>query len=243
MNTIKLGFVNKKNESFPNIRDIHFDRKEDLYDNLGTFITETKYESNIFLNFSCNSTNGAYIYKSYYDSKKSLKIYKDFADYKFCCHNDEILISELQKKQKYIKLTDFPTGIVSVENYVIGQEIFYYEKYQTLYDAIRNTNNPTILYLNVLKILRELLEHGIVYEDIHAKNFLVNNDVVKLIDFESHYINFNKKQHNIIKNLKEMLNNLNAIIGIKFNDSYMKSNTLDEIEYCVIEKNYTLIKK
>ena len=46
---------------------------------------------------------GVYIYKSFYDDRKALRIYKDFADYKYTCHKDDKLIFELQSRQNIIR--------------------------------------------------------------------------------------------------------------------------------------------
>lgn len=132
MNKILLGYINQNGAKFENIRNIHFDCKGDLVGNLGIFKVETQYEPNAFITSSFKMHEGVYIYQTDYDFKKALRIYKDFADYQYTFHDDYKLISILQDRQSFVTLTDFPTGIVTIENKVIGQEIPYYDQYITL---------------------------------------------------------------------------------------------------------------
>lgn len=244
MYTIINGFENKKGESYSNIRNIHFNKFSDLFGNLGTFKTETQYDCGNIFGSDYDVENGVYIYQTNYDVKKALRIYKDYADYRFTRHTDEKLVSELQKRQAKVKLTEFPTGIVTVENYVIGQEIPFYDNCNTLYDVILNNKSikPTQLYLEVLKILKELAQNEIIYSDVHARNFLVDtvDTTVKLIDFDEHLILFNGNKDCMIDNLKTMLYKLNSINNIEFKEDFEKTETLSEIEECVYEKHIKL---
>ena len=174
-----------------------------------------------------------------YDPKKALRIYKDFADYKYTCHKDDKLISELQSRQKYVKLTDFPTGVATIENYVIGQEIPYYKNSDTLAKKCLNLPSDnkrelTILkyYLEILEILKELYKNDIIYADVRSRNFMIDkvHDMIKLIDFESSYISFDRKKYysDMIDNIKIMINEINKYFKIEFIIS--KETSLENIE-------------
>lgn len=244
MNNIKNGFTNIYGMKFDNIRDIHFDKKSDLMNNLGTFVAET---DNSFSDDSAN--NGVYIYQTYYDKNTALRIYKEFADYGFNGNRDDRLISELQRRQKDIKLTRFPTGVVTVENRIIGQEIPYYQNYITLSHVnTKIKKEPTYFYLKILEILKEMYDNGIVYSDTHGKNFMVDitNLSVKLIDFDYTYMAFDSNckylYKNMINNLKDMLIKLNKLYEIEFSNDFKTTQTLEEINECVKEKHYELSK-
>lgn len=249
MSNISMGYINSRGELFENIRNIKCEDKRPFL--FGKFYTENKkYDDS--LNFSdIDESNGVYIYKSFYDDKKALRIYRDFINYQCTCHNDEKLVSELQKRQKNIKLTEFPTGIVTMENKVIGQEIPLYENHIDILDYFEDKSlvkSPTSYYIEILKILKELYNNGIIYSDVHGRNFLVSRieDTIKLIDFESDRIAFDQdmkyKYTNMINNLKAMLYNLNSFYNIDFKDNFKKAKTLEEIEECVREKHYELKK-
>lgn len=127
---IKEGYLNKKNEQY-NIRNIKFDNKEDFSKNSGKFICQSTHNDGIWFDTEFDLENGVYLYRPDYDESKALRVYKNTLgvcnDYKFTSYDDYKIVSELLSRQKNVKLTDFPTGIVTIENYVIGQEIPYYE--------------------------------------------------------------------------------------------------------------------
>lgn len=228
-------------ENFNGIVNCNFDNKDDFLKNRGKLISTTMILDEF------NSVDGIDIYKTIYDPNKALRIYLDFIE--GCSHYDDKMIMELLKRQEKVKLTDFPTGIVTIKNKVIGQEIPFYEKYKTIYDYILNNQNiiPIEIYLKVLKILRELLDNEIIYRDVHAKNFLISpdNSTIKLIDFDPHFIsttNNKATKESMINNLKSMLNKLNSITNIKFSSNYDNANTLEEIEESIKENQYILTK-
>lgn len=248
MNIIKNGFKNCYGKEFPNIRDVHFEEKKDLMGNLGTYKAETKHTANPFFSSSFDRENGVYIYQTHYDPNIALRIYKDFANYKYLHHNDELLVSELQNRQKDVKLTEFPTGIVSIENKVIGQEIPFYEDHETIKDIVldeqkKDMVNPITLQLEMLKILKELVQNGIIYYDIHAKNFMLNttkNDM-KLIDFDINFIAFDDKTtvyNSMISNLKNTINTIDSIYGLNDKETLKVASSLEEVEELVQKKGY-----
>ena len=151
-----------------------------------------------------DETYGALIYVNTDDPMHSLKIYKDYSDFimavKMGCtkyvpgtHNNERdFIKKLQFFQDKIKLTRFPTGIVTYHDYIIGQEIPFYKDCINLLNACQKANHVEeiiALYIKCLEIIKELYDNGIVYFDVHMNNFIVNKDNnVNLIDFDSDYV-------------------------------------------------------
>lgn len=248
---INQNFINEKARIFNNIRNIHFDTLDEAKVGLGTYITETK-SSNIEADYYDDEVaSGVYIYKSKYDPKVALRVYRDFYHYKYSGNRDEIMISELQNRQKDVKLTEFPTGVVTIENKVIGQEVPFYENYNTLLSFFKKNmykKIPTHYYIEVLKIIKELYSVGIGYSDIHGKNLLVNNidETIKLIDFDDAYVRFdeNKKYNHesMISNFRWLISDLNEICNISFDESFNKVQTLEEIEESILENQYKLLK-
>lgn len=191
---IKDSYVDKKGNFYKNVREVIYTRKEMVY-NLGEYITQTSREvSDFFKEDSLDfDDDGFYIYKSLYDENKGLRVYKRFNEYKFNGDRDEILISKLQERQAKIKLTEFPTGVLTREGYIFGQEMPFYENYETLFnfkDNIDSIFQLVEIYKKCLKILEELCKNDIYYTDVHSKNFMVNNDDIKLIDFEYSRVKF-----------------------------------------------------
>lgn len=192
--TIKDSYVDKKGNFYKNVREVIYTREE-MVNNLGEYITQTSREvSDFFKEDSLDfDDDGFYIYKSLYDENKGLRVYKRFNEYKFNGDRDEILISKLQERQAKIKLTEFPTGVLTREGYIFGQEMPFYENYETLFnfkDNIDSISQLVEIYKKCLKILEELCKNDIYYTDVHSKNFMVNNDDIKLIDFEYSRVKF-----------------------------------------------------
>lgn len=211
---IKKGFVNREGIVYPKVREIAF-TKDNFFGNLGTLVNETKKESTLFFGIDNMEFDdrGVYIYKSDYDARKALRIYKSFQDYKFNGDKDDELIARLQKLQRKVKLTEFPAGIVTLDGNIIGQEIPFYEEYNPFIEVKDNIRLVEILniYKKCLLIIKELNDKGIQYLDIHAKNFLINSDLdVKLIDFENDLVKFNDKDATIIT-LDRFYNMINQI--------------------------------
>lgn len=238
---IEQGYINRNNEHFENLRHIRLDNMEQFCEYEGKTISST-YSVD-----SMNYTSGVRISEASYDPSKALRIYYDYLD--GSSHSDERMISTLIDRQKNVKLTEFPTGIITLENKIIGQEIPYYRNYNTLFDVISNNENilPTELYIKVLKSLKELLDNEIVYKDIHAKNFLLDqtNSILRIIDFEPHFVSLESKygQGVMINNLKAMIKKLNGIRNIRFSKIYKKTNTFNEVEECIYDEHIKLMRK
>lgn len=220
---ITKGFTNIKGQYFPNVREISFEKGQ-LCSNLGKLVAQTTKEKDDFFVPDDFDLMGVYIYQSKNNPKIAYRIYKEFAEYKFNGYNDDILIENLQKKQSKLPYIDFPTGVVTVDGRIIGQEITYYENYQTLFNFMKNENiqnKITIIYEKIIFLLKELYNKGIIYTDNHAKNFLVDSNLsIKLIDFEYSQVKFediNKMYMNqSINNLRNMINLINQFIEIDY---------------------------
>lgn len=239
---VKKGYEDKNGVKYDNLLNIHFEKKEDMATNLGKYVAETDYKENMFLSSSWNLTNGIYLYQSYFDPKIALRIYRDFASYKYVHHDDAKLIKELLERGKNVLLTDFPMGVITIEDYVVGQAIPFYEDYDTLAKVVINKKDELSImkyYLEIMKILKELYNNSIIYADVRSRNFMINrvNNLVKLIDFESQYISFDDRLYKeMIKNIKITINEINDYLNIKFKID--KEDSLDNIEETLLEENY-----
>lgn len=239
---VKKGYEDKNGVKYDNLLNIHFEKKEDMATNLGKYVAETDYKDNMFLSSSWNLTNGIYLYQSYFDPKIALRIYRDFASYKYVHHDDAKLIKELLERGKNVLLTDFPMGVITIEDYVVGQAIPFYEDYDTLAKVVINKKDELSImkyYLEIMKILKELYNNSIIYADVRSRNFMINrvNNLVKLIDFESQYISFDDRLYKeMIKNIKITINEINDYLNIKFKID--KEDSLDNIEETLLEENY-----
>ena len=232
------------------IRNINFESLDDFRKNLGESIGISHRED--CSDFSLDEY-GAYVYRSKYDFTKALKIYKDINFYKYTSHSDYKIVSRLQQKQPNIILSKFPTGILTIEDYVIGQEIPFYDNSETLYDCFISSNTkkrPTQFYLDILKILKELCNEGIIYTDVHLRNFMVNKitEFVNIIDFDDGFINFANLESSYIAMLDNLKNcivsGLNLIndsdLSYKLDDDFTTAGSLEEIEQILLETDNKL---
>ena len=228
------------------VRNISFDSLEDLRKNMGKFIAESRQEDSS--NFEINE-EGIYLFRSLHDKTKALRIYKDFNLYEYVYHDDYKIVSKLQEKQENIKLSKFPTGIITVENKIIGQEIPLYDNSKTIFEYFKDgkmKKRPTQFYLEILNILKELCNNDIIYRDVHKRNFLVDNitEIINIIDFESAFLSFENLSYNyesMINNFKTyLINVLNSVCNIKFGDDFKRANTLEELEEVILEEDYKL---
>jgi len=247
---IKNGFTNYRGEVYDNIKNYSYQENEPIY-NFGKLVDGTEYKDNIFLSTSYNLNNGVDIYKSEFDENVALRIFRDTMgcckNYKYVFHDDDKLVSKLQGIQKNVKLTDFPIGIVSIDKWVIGQIIPYYNGYDTLAKSVIKADENTIIqyYSNILTILKELYSNGIIYVDVRARNFMINkiNSLVKLIDFESGYLSFDNSKSRYIdmmENLRVMINEINKLKDINFQ---LPTNiTLNDVEKIIKEEQIKRLK-
>lgn len=216
------GFTNRKGIHYDRVREIAY-RHGELAGNLGTFVAETKHENNMFFDSSHNLVNGVYIYQSYFDPLVAYRIYKSFADYGFNGYNDDRLVQILRERQENINLSKFPTGVVTLDGSIIGQEIPYFPNKITLYKLFLEHKkiSPIKIYRAVLDVLNEMYDNGIIYLDNHPKNFMVDPTdpaSVDVIDFDETYVKFDDDsetlRRQLFDNYKVTVDGLNQICGI-----------------------------
>lgn len=232
--TIRKGFKNSNGIIFNDLREVAH-TKNSIATNLGIFITETEYNDEyIEFNPIDSELEGVYIFKDRVKQNVGYRIYKEFSECRFDGYKDDHLVSELIERQKEIKYTDYPTGVVTLDGRIIGQEIVYYDNSVNLEDFCFSGNKiieklePTKIYMTILKSIKEQYEKGIYYLDGHPKNFIIKldlledkncnyEDIVKMIDFRYDFMFFDTiaddRKKIIFRNLICSINYLN----MKFN--------------------------
>lgn len=239
MSVLRDNYINSNGEILIGVKELAF-TKDNIFGNLGKFVTETKYEASDFIDMDYNLNHGVYIYKDFNDSKIGYRIYKEFADYNFNGYKDDILTNKLQMKQANIKLTKLPIGVVTLDGRIIGQIISFFEDCMTLFDFSKlgkSKVNYVKLYIDALKILKELYDNGILYLDIHPKNFMIDEkNNINLIDFQFDHIKFMETGEFDIKKFFDLFNSmlkiLNRNLGIEFLfDNYINTYNFDDTLY------------
>ena len=86
------------------------------------------------------------------------------------------------------------------------------------YHADDSIHNLYLLFIDILTLIEELYENKVYYTDIHRGNFVVNDNSVKLIDFDYKYIHFeDKKDKTLLRNIFHNYDILFFIINKRFN--------------------------
>jgi len=232
---VRTGYQNKEGKYFDKVREISFE-KENLINNLGKFVAETNHEDNYFFKDDL-ITHGVYIYQSLTNPNIAYRIYKEFSDYGFNGYSDDKMIQFLQEKQEKIKLTQFPTGIVTLNGNIIGQEIPYYANYMTLFDYLKKyfIKDPFSIYMILIEIIKEMYEEEILYLDVHPKNFMINkSDLdIKMIDFDDSYVKFQTHEfykEQLFSNIKNMIDCLNKLCGLD-DLVFLQTDNFDDCSY------------
>lgn len=220
---INESFTNRYGVKLDKVREIAY-KSGELFGNLGKPVVETKASSSCYLEDTKNSTNGVIIYQTFTDPNVAYRIYRAYADYGFNGYFDDRLIYLLQKKQPNIKCSKFPTGVVTLDGNIIGQEIPFFPNHITILELFEKYKNidPTKIYYAILEVLNELEHNGILYLDIHAKNFLIDptntNINIELIDYDYSQIlfdpNIKSGRYSMFENYNYMINRLNKLSGI-----------------------------
>lgn len=217
---------------------------------IGKPFAETQKEESVFFKKSGVELDGVFIFKDKLNPNVGYRIYQEFNDYGFNGYGDDKLVAKLQEKQPLIKKSTFPTGIITLNDKIIGQEILLYLNHSEVHKYVQDNIDklPTDCYIQILDILKEMYDNEIAYLDGHSKNFVVdrNSGHVEIIDFEWGRMAFDS----MIKSSNwTIFNHLNALINrcnenSKVNDVLAKSNvqTFDEAYEYVKESEYKLIK-
>lgn len=231
MNKEKLrkGIIDKYGREYPNILDYHFDKGEGL--RLGKLTNESHFEDVDEYGFG----PGVYVFQDVDMPNIGYRIDREFNSY--LCNNTRNLscIESLQKRQENVHLTEFTKGVVTLDNRVVGDIIPFYDNAITLRKFVKDNGWEQFdLYLEVVKIINELVANGIYYYDINPDNFVITDKGLKLIDFDGDLISFDKpyseKQERVIGNIKILLNVLSKN---EFKNNYPEIeeiNSLDELE-------------
>lgn len=213
---VRNSFTNNKGETFSNIREIAFFKNRN-YGGFGDFICESHKMS---MSFDDDYIDGIYLYRSRIDSNKAYRIDKQYLEPTFTGTGEEKFISKLQEKQSSIKLSEFPTGVVTMDGIVVGQEVPYYNG-PTLKEYAENCSKlmlPTKIYIQLLDIIKEQFANGVYYSDIHANNYVLVNGIVKPIDFQDHLLSIDEvysgTKKNILFYLAFMIHKLNQSFQI-----------------------------
>ncbi len=243
---IKQGYTNKYGKYFE-VPNYHFDTFEEWQDFPKKFVAYSREDK---LDTFSSDDSGIYIQK-FSDGEKAFRTHAEVQafNYKYYAERfpEEKLVEQLIKRQPEIKLTKFPEGIVTVENVVLGQVIPFYDGYINFRDFAKDTSMIELykLYLETIKIFKELEENGIIYTDIHTANLVVNPESkdIQLIDFCDNRVYFDKYELSaMINNLKATLNRLNEINGLNPIENLNKTDTLDGISDAVQYDAYKRIR-
>ena len=229
---IEKGYTDNNGNYF-NINNVIFPINNTPY-YFGEFTASSHDGENV--NFS-DDEFGMQIYRSFENPNIGYKIYKNllFWTDNFFCNDgvfDARLVAKLQEKQSKIKLTDFPTGVVTINNSVIGQEIPIYNNYTNLHSLSEFINGDNYLdkieklktiYLNIVYSIEELLENDIIYSDIQRGNILFNKidfANIKIIDFDYTYTKFKKTTLKDVHEISCLLAIIFDVINKDINMSY-----------------------
>lgn len=235
---IRKGFVSKTGKYLDNILDVNFSDFNDFRNNLGEFITQSSGDLGPFFKPDDEESSGVYLYRTKIDSSLAFRIYKDVSYLNLgsslswaVSHADDMLVSKLQERQKNVFLTDFPLGVVTIGNCVVGQLIYYYFNSFTVIDTLLKEQNllATKYYIGILEVLKEMAEQEIIFGDAHFRNFVIlpDSDVIKPIDFEPGDVLVpDNNQQRMVSVFKSSVNDMNRKLEVDFELS--KPNSIDE---------------
>ena len=200
------------------------------------------------------SNQSVYILQSRENKKMAYRIYKDFKRKTFDQARDAILIQRLHENGYRINDIDFPYGVITMDNRVIGQAIPDYEQSCALADFESSVITLSTLLADAYSLIKELYDHDIYYLDIHEYNFLVTPEGLKLIDFDNemtYFINNKSKEEkeklkalyerHIVKSFKSMAH---FLLSCRYGLSIDQAHTMEELgeEVFNLQENRPKIK-
>lgn len=247
--TIKEGFTSRNGEYFDKVREVAY-KKGELFGSLGTLVSESSKNLGYGNSFS-GEENGVLIYQSNDNPDIAYRIYKDYADCVYYDYDDYKVLQKLLERQSKVKLTKFPTGVVTLDGYVIGQEIPYYRNFITLekYFELHKDLNLMKIYRSILEILKEMYNNGIIYFDTHSGNFMIDSNFkIAVIDFDKEYLkiddfsDYYKKK--FFDNFRYLINHCNDKAGISDKvPKFLLTDNFDDISFQIDTMEKVLTKR
>ena len=234
---VKQGFTDSKGNYYSNIQEVAYEQGK-TFGSFGTLIGESGRKDYDY----DDMMDGVYVFRSYIDPTKAYRIYKEFVNPTFNNNEDAKFISELLYKGKNIKLSGLPTGVVTEGGRIIGQEVPFVEgvTIRKFFEDKKNKILPTKIYIQILDIIKELYVNKIYYLDIHERNFMIKDEIVKIIDFEKPFVRLDNitisEKRLMFDYLKMMIEELNKNFGLTdkigviegIDDAYEKVYKLEE---------------
>ena len=225
------------------IREVDFSNN---LSNIGKFFCETQRETCMFY----NENDGVYIYQSHVDPNVGYRIYKEFADYGFNGYNDDKLIAKLNEKKHLFPEIKIPTGIITHNGNIIGQEIVLFLNHLTINDYSKKFLDtlPTDLYIQIINVIKKLYDCGIGYYDGHAKNFMVDRTTkhVEIIDFQWSMMSFDNiyecENWKIFDRMNSLINQCNENFRVNDIIPYAKIDNFSQAYEYVEESKHKLLK-
>jgi len=148
-----------------------------------------------------------------------------------------------------IERTDLPTMYYQENNFVNGQVIPYYDESANLYNLSLTKDldelmkwykkdddkihNLFLLYNDIIDIIEELRDYGILYEDSNSTNFVFKDNKVHLIDFDPKYV--------ILKNNRKAF--IQTMCGIDDLVDRMNNRFLNHDEYFYMPHSFNGLRK
>lgn len=240
------GYTNSYGKNF-DVPNYHFETYEEWQKFPKTMVAYSREDK---LDTFSTDDAGIYIQK-FGDGTKAFRTHSEIPAFNYKAfaerYPEQRLVEKLLKEQSKIKLSRFPEGITTIENVVTGQVIPFYDGYIKFRLFAQNAEMIELyqLYLQTIKIFKELEDNGIIYTDIHTANLVVHPETkdIQLIDFDDHRVYFDRYEFgSMIDNLKATLNRLNEINGLKQITNIDKTNSLNEIEEAVQYDAYKRIR-
>ena len=119
------------------------------------------------------------------------------------------MLETLISKQSEISEVDFPIGYFAYRKTLTGLIVRYYKNGQACdnifetheieylgkyyYHDEDNIRNLFILFDELLNIIYKMFENGIYYSDTNPGNIIIDDNALKLIDFDYRYVFFDNK--------------------------------------------------
>ncbi len=113
-----------------------------------------------------------------------------------CIRSVDFPIAYFRHKRKLMGLVIkyYPSGI-SIDNIAKIEDIELFGKYY--YHDDDSIHNLFLFFNDVLDTVYEMFENGIYYRDINPGNIIINQNEVKIIDFDYRFVHFDNKNYRL----------------------------------------------